>query len=121
MMPHLLLLLTVLQTPDVEAILTSDEVAKAMQIVDTSKDWALEELVTLTEIPAPPFGEEARGAAILERFRRLALARVTARRSFYRLTWIPSFPPTRPSRSRNKASGSPHLGSATTRSAWSRS
>ena len=75
-MPHLLLLLAALAAVDVDAILTAPEVARAMQIVDDSKEWCMEELVTLTEIPAPPFGEDERGAALMERFRGLGLTEV---------------------------------------------
>ncbi len=50
-MPHILLVLAVLATPDVGAILTAPEVEKAMQIVHESKAWSIEELITLTEIP----------------------------------------------------------------------
>ena len=51
-MPHILLVLAVLAvraTPDVEAVLTAPKVEKAMQIVDESKAWSIEELITLTE------------------------------------------------------------------------
>lgn len=78
-MPHILLVLAVLAVqaaPDVGAVLTAPEVEKAMQIVDESKAWSIEELITLTEIPAPSFEEDERATAIMERFRRLGLTEV---------------------------------------------
>ncbi|MGH9459770.1 MAG: M20/M25/M40 family metallo-hydrolase [Vicinamibacteria bacterium] len=75
-MSHVLLLLAVLVAGDVEAILTAPDVVRAMHIVDENKDWSMKELITLTEIPAPPFGEDQRGAAMMERFRRLGLTHV---------------------------------------------
>ena len=74
-MSHLLLVLA-LATPNVETVLHAPSIEKAMEIVDESQSWSLEELITLTEIPAPPFGEDARGAAMMERFRMLGLTEV---------------------------------------------
>lgn len=75
-MAFLLLLLAALAPPNVETVLRAPQIEKAMEIVDANKDWSIEELVTLTEIPAPPFGEEARAAAMMERFRILGLTKV---------------------------------------------
>ena len=61
---------------DVEQVLSTPEVIRAMEIVDESKSWSVGELISLTEIEAPPFQEEERGAAVMERFRALGLTEV---------------------------------------------
>ena len=72
----LFLLAALATTPNVDAVLTAPGVKKAMEIIDQSKAWSIEELITLTEIPAPPFEEDERAAAMMERFRRLGLTEV---------------------------------------------
>ena len=62
--------------PDVEKVLSTPKIVRAMEIVDESKAWSVAELVTLTEIEAPPFEEDERGAAVMERFRSLGLTEV---------------------------------------------
>jgi acetylornithine deacetylase/succinyl-diaminopimelate desuccinylase-like protein len=47
-----------------------------MAALDADHDRLVREIVTLTEIPAPPFGEDARGAAYLEMLRAHGLADV---------------------------------------------
>ena len=44
----------------------SPTIAKAFRIVEELDEWALRRLVELTEIPAPPFLEEARGRRFAE-------------------------------------------------------
>ena len=62
--------------PDVDKTLSATEIVRAMAIVDESKSWSVAQLVTLTEIEAPPFEEDERGAAMMERFRSLGLTEV---------------------------------------------
>lgn len=45
--------------------------------LDRNYDAFVEELVTLTQIPAPPFKEETRAAAVADRFRAIGLRDVT--------------------------------------------
>lgn len=54
---------------EVAAIAARPDVMRAMRFIETQKDTALVELITLTEIPAPPFGEEVRAAAYAEMLR----------------------------------------------------
>jgi tripeptide aminopeptidase len=48
----------------------------ALDTLDREYDRFVSEIVTLTEIPAPPFKEDARGAAYLEMLRQLGLTNV---------------------------------------------
>ena len=48
----------------------------AMAALDRDHGRMVDEIVTLNEIPAPPFMEEARGAAFLDRLRAVGLAEV---------------------------------------------
>jgi acetylornithine deacetylase/succinyl-diaminopimelate desuccinylase-like protein len=60
------------QTPadaDVTRVRAHPKFAQAMAALDADHDRLVREIVTLTEIPAPPFGEDARGAAYLEMLR----------------------------------------------------
>src|SRR6187200_842893 len=56
------------QTPDavVQRIKASPPFQQAAAFLDSDYDRFVRELVTLTEIPAPPFKEDARGAAYLK-------------------------------------------------------
>jgi tripeptide aminopeptidase len=45
------------------------DVVRAFRIIEQQKDAALRELIMLTEIPAPPFGEERRAAAYAQLLR----------------------------------------------------
>ncbi len=54
-----------LQLPDVAAAMAT--------IFDLESDWAIERLITLTEIPAPPFGEQKRAEAFAQMLRDVGL------------------------------------------------
>lgn len=75
-MTHLLLVLAAALGSNVGEVLSAPEIVRAMEIVDQSKPWCIEELIALTEIPAPPFGEDERAAAMMGRFRKLGLSQV---------------------------------------------
>lgn len=51
-------------------------VARALQAVREQADWALEQQIRITEIPAPPFREETRARYLEQQFRKLGLANV---------------------------------------------
>jgi acetylornithine deacetylase/succinyl-diaminopimelate desuccinylase-like protein len=59
------------QAPDpaVQALLASPEFAAAKAFVQSDQDRFVRELVTLTEIPSPPFKEQARAAAFANMLR----------------------------------------------------
>ena len=56
-------------TEEAQALLANSAVASALQLAEDHDDWALQRLIELTEIPAPPFMEMLRG----ERFAELLL------------------------------------------------
>lgn len=58
---------SVAQRPDVRALLDS---------IKASNDWTLQQQVSLCEIPAPPFKEQARGQAYKAAFEQLGLVNV---------------------------------------------
>jgi acetylornithine deacetylase/succinyl-diaminopimelate desuccinylase-like protein len=60
-------------TEEASALLSNASIADALRLAEAHDAWALERLIELTEIPAPPFMEDARG----ERFGEL-LAEVGA-------------------------------------------
>lgn len=64
-------------TPEVKAIyqniLKQATIQKTLADIKTDDAWALKELKTITEIPAPPFKEEKRAAYLLKRFQELGL------------------------------------------------
>lgn len=66
------------QTRDtaIEAILSTPEFRKASRFLDGDHERFVEELIALTEIPAPPFKEARRARAYLERLRALGLVDV---------------------------------------------
>ncbi|MCY3548592.1 MAG: M20/M25/M40 family metallo-hydrolase [Gemmatimonadetes bacterium] len=53
-------------TREARELAASPTIAKAFRIVEKLDEWALQLLVELTEIPAPPFMEEARGRRFAE-------------------------------------------------------
>lgn len=53
----------------ITAITASDAYKIAVATLDADHDRMVEDIVTLTEIPSPPFGEHARAAAYLEMLR----------------------------------------------------
>ena len=60
--------------PTVDELIGFTEVRAARDVLrDTDAD-TLDDMAELVQIPAPPFGEEARGQRVLERFRALGLA-----------------------------------------------
>jgi acetylornithine deacetylase/succinyl-diaminopimelate desuccinylase-like protein len=66
------------QGPDaaVQRIVSSPEFKQATSFLDGDHDRFVRELIALTEIPAPPFKEQKRGAAYLELLRGLGLSDV---------------------------------------------
>jgi tripeptide aminopeptidase len=66
------------QVPDaaVQRILESPEFEQATRFIRSDHDRFVEELITLTEIPAPPFKEERRARAYLEMLRQHGLSDV---------------------------------------------
>ena len=71
------------QTPDsaaaaasVQRLIGGAQFKQAAAFVDGDYDRFVQELVTLAEIPAPPFKEQARGKAFLDMLRRAGLADV---------------------------------------------
>ena len=66
------------QAPDavVKKIIDSPRFKEAQAFVDRDHDRMIEEIVELTEIPAPPFKEEQRGKAYLEMLRKHGLQNV---------------------------------------------
>jgi tripeptide aminopeptidase len=71
-----LLLLATLVSPNVEQILSSQSVVEAMGVVEESQEWAVEKLISLTEIPAPPFGEDERADVYMKYLEELGLDEV---------------------------------------------
>jgi acetylornithine deacetylase/succinyl-diaminopimelate desuccinylase-like protein len=63
-------------TPRVNAILAGGAYREAARFLESDHDRFVKELIALTEIPAPPFKEEKRGAAFLEMLRAAGLADV---------------------------------------------
>jgi tripeptide aminopeptidase len=66
------------QTPSavIERMKATPQFQAASQFLDADYDRFVRELITLTEIPAPPFKEDARGAAYLAMLRDAGLADV---------------------------------------------
>ena len=56
-------------TQDVAAIMASPAYRDAVAVLDRDHDRIVDDLIRLTEIPSPPFGEDARGDAYLEMLR----------------------------------------------------
>lgn len=48
-------------TAEAEALVRNNAISAAMRLAEEHDDWALQRLIELTEIPAPPFMEEERG------------------------------------------------------------
>ena len=73
--------LFVAQTPDasVKAVLASPGFKAASAHLDTAHERLIQEIVQLTEIPAPPYHEAARGKAYLEMLRQAGLVRLYAK------------------------------------------
>ena len=66
------------ESPEVRAkrVLDHPRFAAAMAAIDKDHDRMISELITLTEIPAPPFHEDKRGAAYMEMLRQHGLTDV---------------------------------------------
>ena len=62
--------------PAVQALLASPEFAAAKAYIQSDQDRFVRELVTLTEIPSPPFKEQARAAAFVSMLRESGMADV---------------------------------------------
>lgn len=61
---------------DVARVRAHPKFAQAMAALDKDHDRLVQEIITLTEIPAPPFAEDKRGAAYLEMLRAHGLSDV---------------------------------------------
>jgi tripeptide aminopeptidase len=61
---------------DVARVLASAPFTQAMAILDRDHDKMVSDIVTLTEIPSPPFKEDKRGAAVLALFKQTKLTNV---------------------------------------------
>lgn len=70
--------LLVVQMPEarVPRVMASEEFQTAARHLDASHDRLIQEIIQLTEIPAPPFHEAARGKAYLELLRQAGLTNV---------------------------------------------
>ena len=66
------------QSPDivVDRLLGNSKFKAAQEFLDKDHDRIVEENIRLTEIPAPPFKEDKRGAAVLELMKQLGLQNV---------------------------------------------
>jgi hypothetical protein len=64
-----------LSTP-VDDVLTAPSVKQAMEIVESSHERSIDHWIDLIEIPAPPFEEDERADAYMQRFRDLGLDNV---------------------------------------------
>ncbi len=64
-----------IQNPQLEALLYAPQIRKAFAHIDQSGDQAIEELIRICEIPAPPFKEQARADYVKRRFEELGLTR----------------------------------------------
>jgi tripeptide aminopeptidase len=51
---------------EARSLMSMPAIVNAMQLAEDLDDWSLERLIELTEIPAPPFMEEVRGARYAE-------------------------------------------------------
>ncbi|MCA0942256.1 M20/M25/M40 family metallo-hydrolase [Salipiger pacificus] len=63
-------------TQDVARIIASDRFKRAQEDLAQSHERFIDEIIELTQIPAPPFKEEVRAAAYAEKFRALGLQEV---------------------------------------------
>ena len=61
---------------DVGTVIASPAYKKAVSVLDSQHDRIVQDIVTLTEIPAPPFKEKARAEAYLEMLRAAGLTDV---------------------------------------------
>ena len=46
---------------EIQNLMLAEAVVEALEVAEQDSDWAVAQLIELTEIPAPPFMEEARG------------------------------------------------------------
>lgn len=60
-----------------EALQANPVIQKALDDIRKDDHWALEEMITITQIPAPPFKEEKRAAYLRKRFQDLGLSDVS--------------------------------------------
>ncbi len=61
---------------EIAALKTNTDIERALALIEEGVPAARERLITLTEIPAPPFGEEARGRKIAEMMTEIGLTDV---------------------------------------------
>lgn len=57
----------------VQTLAAREEIRSAFSFIEARRDTANEELVTLTEVPAPPFQEDKRAAVFAEMLRRIGV------------------------------------------------
>ena len=62
---------------DIAAVAETPTVERARSVLRDTDQETVRAMIELTEIPAPPFAEATRGAAVASRFRQLGLADVT--------------------------------------------
>ena len=63
-------------TEDVAAIMASPSYREAVAVLDRDHDRIIDDIIRLTEIPSPPFGEDVRGNAYLDMLRAHGLSDV---------------------------------------------
>ena len=51
---------------EIQNLMLTEAVMEALEVAEQDSDWAVAQLIELTEIPAPPFMEEARGIRFAE-------------------------------------------------------
>lgn len=62
-----------IRNPNLDSLLYAPQMRKAFAYIDRTRDEAMEELIRICEIPAPPFKEEARASFVKRRFEELGL------------------------------------------------
>ena len=70
------------------SLLGDPAVASAMRDIESMQTGLLDDLIELTEIPAPPFGEQARAARFAEKLREEILAPVDHRHFVFTIGYI---------------------------------
>ena len=66
------------QAPDVSRVINSPKFKEAEAFIDKDHDRFIQEIIQITEIPAPPFKEQMRGRAYLEMLRQHGLTNIEA-------------------------------------------
>ena len=63
--------------PELAEVLHSERFAKAQAALRNDHQWLVDQIIALTEIPAPPFGEGQKGKAYADLMRQVGLKNVT--------------------------------------------